>query len=182
MSMPSSSIARMASGRTCVASLPALKASKRSPAGGARALRPSATALSCGCRETTPVASRLGWSGSSPHHPWEHSRGLPSPHEGAHNAARRVPRAAGERLDTLPRGKLVIVVDACDFQLDVYKTRFRESAAVLGLFQRTSHAADPRFYVAAKLGGNLALYHNVGDGEPSTRPQHAVRFTQHLAL
>ena len=53
---------------------------------------------------------------------------------------------------------------------------------ILLLGQRSRHAAHPELHARAHIGGDLAPDHDVGDGEPAARLEHAERLGDDLVL
>src|SRR5262245_47744696 len=108
---------------------------------------------------------------------------LSGPHERAHEFAvdvgdrRGAESGAGENVaSALGR------VDPGRLHVDILEAAPGELGAILALFERADDAPDPQLDTAADRRRHLPAHDHVGDGEPSTRLQHAKRLGQHRVL
>src|SRR5580704_9145486 len=74
------------------------------------------------------------------------------------------------------------VVDAGRLKLYVCKAGGDQLRSIVGLFQRSGNATDPKEHALADGSRDLTAHHNVRHGEAAPRPEDAEGFTEDTGL
>jgi hypothetical protein len=74
------------------------------------------------------------------------------------------------------RSRIFDVIGASGLEIDVRKAGVCEFGALVGLFERSGDAADPKQHALSDGVGNMATNDDVGDGEAAAGAEYAEGF------